>query len=61
MSMEILEWQKRQRATDLMLIANAAVSDGKEASQTEREHAAMARRLLAIEADREQKGVTLDD
>ncbi len=51
---ELRAWRKQQRATDLGLLANAAVSDYPEPTQKEREHAAMARRILALEAEREQ-------
>jgi hypothetical protein len=52
-SAEVRAWRAERRKIDFCLIANAAVSDSGEPTQQQREHAAMARRLLDIEAERE--------
>src|SRR5271165_4509169 len=51
---DIHAWAEAQRRADLGLIANAAVSGGREPTQRRREHAAMARRLLELLADKER-------
>ncbi len=53
---EVRAFTEHMRRQDLVLIANAALSGGAEPTPAQQQHAAMARRILAIEADREQEG-----